>query len=564
MKLIYYLLFITTAIVGCKSQSGNKVISTNDVSSKERNLWYQKDLILDGIPGISLEKWHRENSKIKTPRTDVIVATLDSQIDLNHEDLQGQFWTNTKEIPENGIDDDKNGYIDDIHGWSFLGTKSGNYIVWENFEFIRYVRKWKPFFEGKKERQINPSQLDNFKEYNRAQKKMDSITGVYENWLKYISYNVAFFPRSKDTLKYFFPKENYTHHQLDSLYKIYKINDKTLKQRRLDKDNDLGTMIDFMMARMEYNETNLDNLKDLAIQVDSMYNKSLNINYDERIFIGDNPEVLEKGYGNNKISASISGIRSYQGHNTKVSGIIAANRTNNLGVKGFSDKIKIMPINMSASGDEHDKDITMAIYYAVDNGAKVINMSFGKEFSVHKDWVLDAIRYAADHNVLIVHCSGNDSADVDLNPQYPSDIDYISTKEISNNFINVGSTSKNIDSTFISGFSNYGKENVDLFAPGENIDVAVPENQYEILSGTSFSAPMVSATAALIWLYYPAFTAKDVKHIILNSGTDYDLDVLIPGKNGKKEKFKNLSKSGKVLNVYNAMKLAKEYYMEKK
>ncbi|MCG2612222.1 S8 family serine peptidase [Flavobacterium sp. SM15] len=254
-----------------------------------------------------------------------------------------------------------------------------------------------------------------------------------------------------------------------------------------------------------------------------------------------------------------------QHHSTKVAGVISSNRFNKIGAIGFSVKIKIMPLNISPIGDEHDKDIAKAICYAVDNGAKVINMSFGKGFSAEKELVLDAIKYAEKHEVLIVHSAGNNSYNIDFNPFFPNDIGYDGESvEISTNFINVGSTSRRLDSTFVSGFSNYGKQNVDLFAPGEEIYTTAPGNKYVFDSGTSLAAPMVSGTAALIWLYYPNLSAKEVKQIIMNSGTAYDLEVLVPGKKGVKAHFSELSKSGKVLNVYNAMKLAKKISKRKK
>lgn len=187
-----------------------------------------------------------------------------------------------------------------------------------------------------------------------------------------------------------------------------------------------------------------------------------------------------------------------------------------------------------------------------------------KEFSLHPEWVIEAMQYAEKHNVLLVHGSGNDSFSVDINPTYPNDYYYDGKEEVCDNLINVGSISSRVDSTFVSGFSNYGKRNVDLFAPGEDIYTAIPENKYESGSGTSFSAPMVSGTAALIWLYYPGLTAQEIKQIILDSGTPYDIEVLIPGEKGKKVHFKELSKTGKVLNVYNAMEMAKKMSTAKK
>jgi cell wall-associated protease len=549
--------------VGCSSTSRHLVLKNNkDLQFESINFWYQKDYIINKIPGISIEKWYNENKK--KPKGNIIVAVIDTQIDTNHEDLQGQLWTNEKEIPNNKKDDDNNGYIDDVNGWNYLGTKSGNYVVWTNFEYVRLIKKWGSYFENKTEDQIEEKNLINYREYQRALKKFTSYKNYYSFWLKSMKHDVAVYPLVKDTLKHFFPKENYTYQQLDSLYKIYKTNDKSYQERRDNDDKDLGALISFMMGNIETNQRTLDELKDVESQIDSIVNKNLGLDYDERIQIGDNPEKLEKNYGTNLMNLNIKGIRKLNGHNTEVSGIIAANRENAIGIKGFSNKVKIMPIVISASGDENDKDIALAIRYAVDNGASVINMSFSKDFSVNKEWVFDAIKYAEKHNVLLVHGAGNDSEDVDLNPKYPSDNDFTSLSEISNNFINVGSINHKVDSTFVSNFSNYGKENVDLFAPGEEIYTTIPDNKYRFDSGTSLSAPMVSGTAALLWLYYPKLTVQEIKQIILESGTSYGIDVLVPGGEGKKVAFKELSKSGKVLNLYNAMKMAKEMSKLKK
>lgn len=568
MKSIFLLFLNVIVLISCKSKKNlntgtfNKASVKAELTSLELKTWYQKDYTLDGIPGISLDRWYNQNKK-KQKHT-IIVAVIDTQIDINHEDLKGQIWTNFKEIPNNDIDDDQNGYVDDVNGWSFTGTKNGGYVIWNNYEYVRIIREWAPLFKGKAESEIASKDLPNFKEYLRAAKTFESKEKYYENWRKSLIHNIEVYPLIKDTLKYFFPKEDYTYQQLDSMYKKYKINDKTYMQRRNSDDRDLGALIDYMMGNIDVGEKTLEDIVDKRTQLDSVLLKNLNVDYNERLLIGDNPNILEKGYGNNNISNNKAGHRPIQDHCTKMAGIIAANRLNNIGVKGILQNVKIMPLNISPSGDEHDKDIVMAIYYAVDNGAKVINMSLGKEFSLHKNWMFDALKYAEAHNVLIVHSAGNFAFDVDKKPEYPSDVAFDGTPEICTNFINVSSTTYKLNEYFVSDFSNYGKENVDLFAPGEEIYTTASGNSYKSDSGTSMSTPMVSGTAALIWSYYPNFTAKQVKQIILDSGTPYNLQVLVPGTKDKKVPFSELSKSGKVLNVYNAMELAKEMNKRKK
>ena len=536
-------------------------LEVNKIQQSSVKLWHQKDKQQDTIPGISLDKFYSQNKKAAKSKA-IVVAVIDTQIDLKHEDLLGQIWNNKKEVANNGIDDDNNGYIDDSNGWNFIGTKRGS-TVWSNFEYVRIVREYEKQFKNSKESEVLSNDLNSYKEYIRANKKLDQEKRYYQNWLKSLKHDIVKLPIAKDSLKKYFPKENYTYQQLDSMYKKHKINDKSYMQRRDDNDKDFGALIEIVMGSYELEQYNLNDIKRNEEEIDSIVNRNLNMSYNERHFFDLNEHLFEKGYGNNNVSSNLSGI-TINNHSTRVSGIIAANRFNGIGVKGITSNVKIMPLSISPSGDEHDKDIALAIRYAVDNGAKIINMSFGKEFSLHKKWVIDAYKYAEKHDVLLVHGSGNNSFNVDENPYYPNDVDYENPNEVVANFINVGATTSKADSTLVASFSNYGKKNVDLFAPGAKIYTTASNNTYGFESGTSFSAPMVSGTAALIWSYYPKLTAKQVKEIILESGTAYDMEVLVPGGQGKKAKFSELSKSGKVLNVYNAMQLAEKVSKKKR
>ncbi|CAM3927635.1 MULTISPECIES: S8 family serine peptidase [Flavobacterium] len=528
----------------------------NKVAQKEANVsfWNHKCDEQDSVYGISLDKWYAENTK-KTNQG-IIVATIDSQIDLDHEDLQGKFWVNKNEIPDNGIDDDNNGYIDDINGWNFIGIDDEKTLAFCNFEFVRYINVYKQKYEKEKIENKNKYFLE---EYERALKKYKSENKYYSTYLKVDNMLISAYYPAKDSLRRYFPKEDYTIEKLDSLYQIHKENDKSLKQR-LKENNEskkLGDLIFYMKTIKEFEYT-IESMKKSQAHNDSIVNKLLNFGYDDRIKIKN--YQLEKGYGNNNLNSH----HRLRRHNTEVASIIAANRNNTIGVKGFHNNIKIMPLNISPFGNEHDKDIANAIYYAVDNGAKVINMSFSKEFSLDQHSVTKALNYAQKNNVLVVHVSGNGATDIDENPFYPSDFDYENKQEIVGNLITVGSISKRRDSTMIPFSSNYGKNNVDLFAPGEDIYVAVPDNQYDFYSGTSLAAPMVSGTAALIWLYYPNLTVQEVKNIILESGVTIDKMVIKPGTENEMVHFSELCKTGRVLNTYNAMKMAAEVSKKKK
>ena len=220
-------------------------------------------------------------------------------------------------------------------------------------------------------------------------------------------------------------------------------------------------------------------------------------------------------------------MKKSESHGTHVAGIIAAERNNGLGANGVANNVEIMSVRTVPNGDEYDKDVALAIRYAVDNGAKVINGSFGKSFSPHAEWVRDAIKYASDNDVVFVHAAGNDGKNVDEGTNFPDDnVDFV---EISNTYIRVGSLTSKYGSKMVSGFSNYGKNNVDVFAPGSAIYSTYPENDYESISGTSMASPAVAGVAALVRSQYPKLTAAQVKQVILDSGLPLTTKVVVGG-----------------------------------
>ena len=215
-------------------------------------------------------------------------------------------------------------------------------------------------------------------------------------------------------------------------------------------------------------------------------------------------------------------------------------------------------------GDEYDKDIALAIRYAVDNGAKVINGSFGKSFSPHKDWVYDAIKYAAKKDVLIVHAAGNDGYNIDetKNINYPND-SQDNIKEFADNLITIGAINKQYGENVVAPFSNFGKINVDVFAPGEEIYATVPNNKYKYLQGTSMASPNAAGVAALIRSYYPKLKAAQVKKILMESGVALPSMVVLgesenPGEKPKAVSSVESSKTAKMVNAYNALLMAEK------
>ncbi|MDW8297087.1 MAG: S8 family peptidase, partial [Raineya sp.] len=279
----------------------------------------------------------------------------------------------------------------------------------------------------------------------------------------------------------------------------------------------------------------------------------LNPEFNPRKIVGDNPKKLrEKGYGNN----DVKGPDAF--HGTHVAGIIAANRENNLGIKGVANNVLIMPIRAVPDGDERDKDVANAIFYAVDNGAHIINMSFGKGYSPNKKFVDEAVKYAESKGVLLVHAAGNDAKNLEVEPNFPNR--YYADGGEAKNWLEIGASSwHNSNDKFVANFSNYGKTKVDVFAPGVDIYSTVPDkNTYKNASGTSMAAPTTSGVAALLMSYYPELTAVQVKEILMKSAIRYEQDINKPGEKGEKVKLSDLCITGGIINAYEAIKLAEQ------
>jgi subtilisin family serine protease len=496
------------------------------IGEEQFNHWAYADLVADTIPGMSLAKAYKflEGKKGVT----VIVGVIDSGIDIEHEDLKDVLWTNTKEIAGNGIDDDKNGYVDDIYGWNFLGGNGD--AAPEQLEITRIVAKLNPRFEGKTLENISEAEKDDFKkyqEYVEAYKEASSRHFQTLARMEQIGANFA-------AVKKYLGKQAITLEDLQGI----NTDDQTLKTQVGDLIGLFGRGLD-EDAYLDYYET-------------QKKNKNYDFNFDGRAIVGDNPEDFnDRNYGN----GFVIGSKEEESHGTHVAGIILASRNNNKGLQGVANNAKLMSVRAVPDGDERDKDVALAIRYAVDNGAKVINMSFGKSFSPNKEWVFDAIKYAAEKDVLLVHAAGNDNKNIDVKDNFPNDSDDKVT-EISDNVITIGALSANFNENMPASFSNYGKLNVDVFAPGVQIYSTVPKDEYAKYSGTSMASPEVAGIATLIRSYYPQLSASQVKHIIMNSGVKVNLQVLVPGLKGEKAPFSSLSKAGSIANAYNALLLA--------
>jgi cell wall-associated protease len=529
-KFIYLLAlsFISSPIV--KAGDGN----LKKDSLKQIN-WIHYDPSDDSVGGISLNKAYQLLKG--RPSKTILVAIIDSGVDIDHEDLKDHVWTNEDEIPGNGIDDDHNGYVDDVHGWNFIGGRDGD-ITDDTYELTReYVRLSKIY---KDKSDVKDKEFEYWEKIKSDyEEKAGKTMGEYENY-KEMVHNV---PRYFSLVKNYLDTDTLTSDKLDNVTSSDSVVEEalTLVSRMITyygNNPSVKTLVKRMSQGLDYYEN----------QVKYGYNPE----YDSRSIVGDNyTKVDERNYGNNHCN-TFSGDQG--SHGTHVSGIIAADRNNNKGTIGIADNVKIMAIRTVPTGDERDKDVANAIYYAVNNGAKVINMSFGKDYSPHREAVEKAILAAQKKGVIIVHAAGNDGKDVDTEPNFPTKRPIKGKKEAWN-MIEVGASSMNLNEKFTASFSNYGKERVDLFAPGVKVWSTMPNQEYKPSSGTSMAAPVVTGVTALLMEYFPELSSQKIKEILVKSTWKYDGDVYKPGTK-EKVKLTDLSSSGGVVNAYEAVKMA--------
>lgn len=512
-------------------------LKTTPLTEAKLKHWPAMDLATDTVPGMSVNKAYAEIIKKRKGET-VIVGVIDSGVDIDHEDLKNVIWTNPGEIAGNGIDDDKNGYIDDIHGWNFLGD-----IVGENMEYVRIIRKFNPKFEGKSEASISAADRKDFAVYQKAmaeyQKEVAEVTANKNRYEQILSQ----LKPSHQAMAKKLGKENYTKEDLTAI------------QDPSPEEQQQIAMLSQMLNYADSVPEVLDKLQNSITYFTGRLDNNFNMTKDFRAVLGDNPDdISDNIYGDNNV-AGPDPTRENVKHGTHVAGIIAAQRNNGIGMDGVANNVKIMAVRAVPDGDEYDKDIALAIRYAVDNGAKVINTSFGKYYSPHADWVYEAIKYAASKDVLIVNAAGNDGFDLDTVNVYPNDqID--NGTEMADSFLTVGALNYKYGSEMVANFSNYGKTNVDVFAPGVKIWATTPLNTYEFLQGTSMASPEVAGVAAMIRSYYPNLSAKQVKQILMDSGLAVKTKVVLDGDPSNTDWFANISKSGKMVNMYNALIMA--------
>ncbi|MFI5228666.1 MAG: S8 family peptidase [Gemmatimonadales bacterium] len=497
--------------------------------------WQLLDESTDHIPGIGVERAMRELLAGKAPQRTVLVAIIDNGIDTAQVDLRANLWTNPKETPGNGKDDDGNGYPDDMHGWNFIGGKNGDDVHFDTFEVTRQYAAC----HGMAAAGGQPAITD--------AARCKQVDAAYEKQRDDINKSVS------------------TYREIDNMFKqIVPLLEQAAKTDSLTPDRVRAIQMtnpQIAQARQIYLEMAGEGATPSAIEdglksLEGQAKYSLDPSYNPRTIVGDNyADPTERHYGNNDVMGQDAS------HGTHVAGIIGAVQHNGIGVDGIAPAVKLMMLRVVPDGDERDKDIGNAIRYAVDNGAQIISMSFGKAYSPYKQAVDDAVKYADAHGVLMVHAAGNDGKNLADGKNFPTPA-YLSGGKPAN-WIEVGASSWKGGDSLAASFSNWGKNEVDVFAPGVDVLSTVPGNRYQRDSGTSMAAPVVSGLAALILDYYPNLSATDVKKIITASVSNYSNQMVARPGDNVMVPFGSLSISGGIVNAYNALKMADEMSKKK-
>lgn len=503
--------------------------------------WHLKDKTADGYYGISMQQAYEFVKNKKS--TTVIVAIIDSGVDTLHEDLKSILWHNPKEIPGNGIDDDKNGYVDDVYGWNFLGNKDGKNVGEDSYEAARIYHSLKAKYGGNvDESKLSAKEKEEYALYKKAKADIENGSTEAQSQVLFLR---GLYRKSGDAdsiLQVKFKKE-YTGNDLI-----------TFKPTNSKESDAKSTMFALFKGFDMMDVTNHFLMEEFTSYYKGQEKKADGPTVAPKDFRG---EIVKDNYDdfNDRYYGNPDVMANTPFHGTHVSGIIGAVRNNGIGMDGVASDVRIMMIRAVPDGDEHDKDIALAIRYAVDNGAKIINMSFGKSFSPQKKWVDDAVRYAQSKGVLLVHAAGNDGKNVDSTENYPNPI-FADTKMKAPNFITVGASGDPKTGGLAADFSNYGKKEVDVFAPGVKIYSTVPGgNTYGFAQGTSMASPVVAGLAAFILQYYPDLTAEQVKYCIEKGAQNPKTEVTKPGAETK-EDFADFSRTGGIINAYESIKVA--------
>ncbi|HEX7020369.1 MAG TPA: S8 family peptidase [Gemmatimonadaceae bacterium] len=511
------------------STANSTVIPPTRLGEAPRD-WQLLDEDLDHVPGVSANRAMKELLAGQQPKRTVVVAVIDGGIDTAHVDLRPNLWSNPRETPANGVDDDRNGYADDVRGWNFIGGRDGRDVYHDTFEVTRLYAQCQHGGSG-----------PNAPQAAATDDRCKQITADFEHQRSEINDELQGMRGVQTVVGRIVPiLREATHTDSLTVQNVRALNSSSPEVAQ-------ARQIFLQLAAEGATPQAIDESVK-ALENQSKY--SLDPSFDPRSIVGDNyADPTQRIYGNNDVMGQDAM------HGTHVAGIIGAVRGNGIGIDGIAPAVKLMMVRTVPDGDERDKDVANAIRYAVDNGANVINMSFGKGYSPYKGAVDEAVRYADAHGVLMIHAAGNDGADIGVKNNFPTPAYQSGGRP--QNWIEVGASSWKGGDSLVASFSNYNQQMVDLFAPGVDILSTVPGNGYARESGTSMAAPVVTGVAALLMDYFPSLTAADVRHILITSARRYPRQqVLRPGEGSAEVPFGTLSATGAIVNAYEAVKAA--------
>jgi subtilisin family serine protease len=497
--------------------------------------WWLLDVEEDGVYGTSVDRAYREVLARREPQRTVVVAIIDSGVDIEHEDLRGSLWRNPRELPS-GRDDDGDGLVDDVYGWNFIGGPDGAHVDDDTYEITRLFAACERLFgnlEGTGSapaERVAPEECPAIaEEFAEKRRETEDMLGRIREMDFAVDAVVAILRRQLGT-------DSLTVESVRALTPLR--NDVRQAQQ--------------IYLQLAAEDITTQMIKDELDRLERLVRFGLNPGFDPRHIVGDDyADPTERVYGNSDVTGPDAS------HGTGVAAIVAAGRDNDIGIDGIATGVQIMTIRAVPNGDERDKDVANAIRYAVDHGAHIINMSFGKGQSPEKAVVDAAVRYADERGVLLVHAAGNDAKDLAVESNFPNR--YLAAGDTALLWLSVGASDWRGESRLAADFSNYGRSQVDVFAPGSAILTAIPGDDYRAVSGTSFAAPVVSGIAALLMAYYPELTAADVRRIIMESVTPLgDRLVALPGADGEFVRFGDLSVTGGIVNAYFAVLMAEQ------
>mgnify|MGYP000162688740 FL=1 len=566
MKKYVLLLF---ACMGINISYAQLIGTGGSTQKKQSDLdWYNCSFDKDGVYGCEVNKAYDflKDRKIKKRP---IVALIGTGIDVEHEDIKQAIWVNPKEKAD-GKDNDKNGLVDDINGWNFLGGKDGQVMEATmregDREFLRLKDKYADYiFDGKNYNKVIDGKLtkvadpENIEEYNYYRNQVlpeSPMAGTYSGW-QLTDVLKAYADKFDQMMKERFPGKELTEADFSICY------DPKAPRDSLSEVSFMMCAMGFGVYKTDKWETVYSGIKSGAQieQAKAEYERKVGqFGADGRKdIIGDNYlDINDNKYGNNVLLTADAAI------GTMEAGIIVAKRENGLGGNGIMDQAEIMTLRVAANGEPYLKDIALAIRYAVDHQADIIMLPVQNTLypEDQKKWISEALEYAESKGVFCVTPAWEGAQDLAVETYYPNR--WMTGKKELTNLMVVCSSDKNGNPSMN---SNYGAKEVDLYAPGMEIYSTYTGDTYQSGTGLGLAAATTVGVAALIKAYYPHLTGTQIRNILLETVTsrkdaEVEKGIVVDGKPTQDLfLFGDLCLSGGIINAYQAVvaadKLAK-------